>query len=46
LWLPHVARIYLLFVYSKEEGDTLSSEQKQALKLVVKTIKVGGSHGP
>jgi hypothetical protein len=39
LWLPHVERIYLLFVYSKDEGDTLSHEQKKALKSVVEAIK-------
>jgi hypothetical protein len=39
LWLPHVERIYLLFVYSKDEGDALSNEQKKALKSVVKAIK-------
>jgi hypothetical protein len=39
LWLPHVDRIYLLFVYSKNEEDVLSHEQKKALKSVVEMIK-------
>jgi len=39
LWLSHVERIYLLFVYSKDEVDALSNEQRKALKSVVEAIK-------
>lgn len=39
LWLPHVSRIYLLFVYGKGEQDSLTPEQKQTLKKVVQKIR-------
>jgi hypothetical protein len=39
LWLEHLNRIYLLFVYGKDEQDSLSSEQKKALKKIVQQIK-------
>lgn len=39
LWLPRAAVIYLMFVYSKDEMDTLSPGQKQALRAVVHEIK-------
>ena len=41
LWLPHLNRVYLLFVYAKDEADALSGEQKRALKIVVQAIKGG-----
>jgi len=39
LWLPHRGMIYLLFAYSKDEDDTLSEQQKRALRAVVEGIK-------
>jgi hypothetical protein len=39
LWLPTVARIYLVFVYAKGEQESLSREQKRALSNVVQQIK-------
>ena len=39
LWLPHRGMIYLLFAYSKDEDDTLSAQQKRALRAVVEGIK-------
>ena len=38
LWLPHKDVIYLLFAYSKDEANTLSEEQKKALREVVESI--------
>jgi hypothetical protein len=41
--------VYLLFVYSKEELDTLAPRQKQQLRVVVDAIKesarMGGEGG-
>jgi Protein of unknown function (DUF1044). len=39
LWLEHRRRIYLMFVYGKDDQDSLSIEQKRALKQVVQRIK-------
>ena len=39
LYLPHVARIYLMFVYVKNEDESLSPEQKKQLSKIVKLIK-------
>lgn len=39
LWLPHVSRIYLLFVYGKDEAASLSPAQKHALAMITRTIK-------
>ena len=39
LWLPHVRRIYLLFVYGKDEMTSLSSAQKAALTTITRAIK-------
>jgi hypothetical protein len=39
LWLPHARRIYLLFVYTKDEAVTLGREQKQALSTMSRAIK-------
>jgi hypothetical protein len=39
LWLPHRDVIYFLFAYSKDEDDTLSEQQKTALREVVESIK-------
>ena len=39
LWLPHRQRIYLMYVYSKDETATLSTAQKRSLYQVVQAIK-------
>lgn len=39
LHVPHVSRIYMIFVYSKDEDDTLSPKQKRALSNLVSRIK-------
>ena len=39
LWLPHVHRVYLLFVYGKDEMTSLSSAQKAALTTITRAIK-------
>ncbi len=39
LWLPHVSTVYLVFVYSKDEDDTLEPEQKKQLREAVAQIK-------
>jgi hypothetical protein len=39
LYLPHVGRIYLIFIYSKNEDPTLSPDQKRELSGVVASIK-------
>jgi len=39
LWLPDKARIYLMFVYAKNESSGLTVEQKKQLRTVVVQIK-------
>ena len=39
LWLPHVAMIYLIFVYAKDDQSRLSSSQRRVLAQVVRRIK-------
>jgi hypothetical protein len=39
LWLPDKARIYLIFIYGKNESSGLTLEQKKQLKTVVMQIK-------
>lgn len=39
LWLPQRRRVYLVFVYSKDEGAALTPEQKRRLKVVAEAIK-------
>jgi hypothetical protein len=39
LWLPEPSVVYMVSVYSKDELDTLTTKQKQALRLVVEAIK-------
>lgn len=39
LALPHRHRIYLVFVYRKDESDALSEEQKKQLRAVVERIR-------
>jgi hypothetical protein len=43
LWLPHRSRIYLMFVYGKNEASTLTADQKKKLREVVAQIKATGS---
>ena len=39
LWVPQRRLIYLVFVYTKHEADTLSADQKKAVRAVVERIK-------
>ncbi len=39
LWLSRRELIYLVFAYSKDEDDTLSEQQKKALRALVEGIK-------
>lgn len=39
LHVPHVSLIYLVYVYTKGEDDTLTRAQKRALAAVVRQIK-------
>ena len=39
LWLPHRGRIYLMFVYGKNEASNLTADQKKQLREVVGHIK-------
>jgi hypothetical protein len=43
LWLPHRSRIYLMFVYGKNEASTLTPHQKKKLRDVVAQIKATDS---
>ena len=43
LWLPHRGRIYLMFVYGKNEASTLTADQKKNLRAVVAQIKATDS---
>jgi hypothetical protein len=43
LWLPHRGRIYLMFVYGKNESSTLTPDQKKTLRTVVAQIKATDS---
>jgi hypothetical protein len=39
LHLPHVRRIYLLYVYGKGDQDSLTATQKRQLKSIVQAIR-------
>ena len=39
LWLRHKGRIYLIFVYGKNESTTLTSDQKRQLREVATKIR-------
>jgi hypothetical protein len=39
LWLPEASLVYMLSVYSKDELETLTTKQKQELRVVVEAIK-------
>ena len=43
LWLPHRGRIYLMFVYGKNEASTLTADQKKKLREIVTQIKAADS---
>ena len=43
LWLPHRGRIYLMFVFGKNEASTLTADQKKKLREVVARIKATDS---
>ena len=43
LWLPHWGRIYLMFVYGKNEASTLTTGQKKTLRAIVAQIKATDS---
>lgn len=45
LWLPPHGVVYLIFVYGKDELDTLEPEQKRQLKGVVDRIKAEWNRG-
>ena len=46
LWLPRARRIYLLYVYRKDETTTLDAGQKRALRLLVRSIKAAVGEEP
>ena len=39
LWLPEKRLVYLLFVYTKDEAETLTPDQKKQLRDVVSSIR-------
>jgi len=39
LWLPAPSLVYLLYVYSKDEADSLTAKQKHQLRTVVDAIR-------
>ena len=39
LWVPSRELIYLVFVYSKSEAETLTKDQRTALSRIVRKIK-------
>ena len=43
LWLPHRHLIYLVFVYSKDEAESLGADQRKALRAIMERIKQEGS---
>lgn len=43
LWLPHRRLVYLVFVYSKDETEALSADQRKALRAIVQRIRQEGS---
>jgi hypothetical protein len=38
LWVPALSTVHLIFVYSKDESDTLTPEQKRSLRAVARSI--------
>ena len=45
LWLSDKCLVYLLFVYAKDEVDTLTADQKRQLQDVVSSIKKSHKQG-
>ena len=45
LYLPHVERIHLLYLYGKAEQDDLSPQQKRVLRELGQAIRKEGQHG-
>jgi hypothetical protein len=45
LYLPHIERIHLLYIYGKDEQDDLSPQQKGVLKELGQAIRKEGRHG-
>jgi hypothetical protein len=39
LYVPHRQRVYLVYVYSKDEDDVLSPEQKRRLRPLVELLR-------
>src|SRR5580704_13340232 len=42
-WLPHRGRIYLMFIYGKNEASTLTADQRKTLRGIVAQIKATDS---
>ena len=42
LWLRHRRVIYLVFVYSKDEAEALTGDQRKAMRSIVERIKLEG----
>ncbi len=45
LYLPHVGRIHLLYLYGKDEQDDLSPQQKRILRELGQAIRKEGQYG-
>lgn len=45
LYLPHVGRIHLLYLYGKDEQDDLSPQQKIVLRELGQLIRKEGQYG-
>ncbi len=45
LYLPHVGRIHLLYLYGKDEQGDLSPQQKRVLREIGQAIRKEGQHG-
>lgn len=45
LYLPHVERIHLLYLYGKDEQDDLSPQQKRVLRELGQAIRKEEQHG-
>jgi len=42
LWLPHRSVVYLVFVYSKDEAEAMTEDQRKALRSIVERVKREG----
>lgn len=45
LYLPHVERVHLLYLYGKDEQDDLSPQQKKVLRELGQAIRKEGQRG-